>query len=175
MNKNIIDGLDVSISIREYFENAEDLLKSPDRFKNKIKSHDNKIDYTILLDLVQTVIKEGRCAVLLVKFTDNTYARYTGFKIITEILLNPERNIKKFKSGLYGSKKIVDDFQKLLEEEGSINQLLAFARKDEEMQGAGYYSVVFSAKSEEELRKQPSKVLDYIIDECRFEVVGENE
>ena len=38
MNKNIIDGLDVSISIREYFENAEDLLKSPDRFKNKIKS-----------------------------------------------------------------------------------------------------------------------------------------
>ena len=38
MNKNIIDGLDVSISIREYFENAEALLKSPDRFKNKIKS-----------------------------------------------------------------------------------------------------------------------------------------
>lgn len=72
---------------------------------------------------------------------------------------------------MYLSKKLVDDFQKLLEEEGSINQLLAFARKDEEMQGAGYYSVVFSAKSEEELRKQPSKVLDDVIDECRFEVV----
>ena len=171
MNENIIEGLEASIFLCKYFATPEAILKDRERFIKKIKLSNNKISFTILLDLVQTKIQEGSSSLLLVKYRDNTYEHYTSFKILTEILLNPQKNIQKFKSGLYLSKKLVDDFQKLLEEEGSINQLLAFARKDEEMQGAGYYSVVFSAKSEEELRKQPSKVLDDVIDECRFEVV----
>lgn len=172
MINNIINGLEASIEVCKFFNSPEEVLKSERKIKKTFTLRENnRIDYTILLDMVQTKIQEGQCSVVLVKYTDKLYKRYSGFKIIAEILLNPKENIRKYKNSLWGNKKVVNDFQELLEEEGSINQLLAFARKNEEMQGAGYYSVVFSAKSEEELRKQPSKVLDDVINECRFEVV----
>lgn len=176
MIDNIINGLEASIEVCKFFNSPEEVLKSERKIKKTFTlKKNNRIDYTILLDMVQTKIQEGQCSVVLVKYTDKLYKRYSGFKIIAEILLNPKENIRKYKSSLWSKKRVVNDFRELLKDEGSINQFLAFARKDEEMQGAGFYSVIFSAKSEIELRNNPSEVLEDIIDECQFEVIGENE
>lgn len=97
MNENIIEGLEASIFLCKYFATPEAILKDRERFIKKIKLSNNKISFTILLDLVQTKIQEGSSSLLLVKYRDNTYEHYTSFKILTEILLNPQKIFKNLK------------------------------------------------------------------------------
>lgn len=170
MVKEMNNYVNASILICRYF-NSEDALSRYRRLSlKKIKDNNNHIDFTIVLDLVQEIVENRNCSLILVKFTDNTYNEYSGFKIIAEVSLNPKINMEEFKDSLCGELEHID-FEKLISQGKSINQTFAFARKDEEMQGLGYYSVIFSDKSVEELKREPNRILDNIIDECRFEVV----
>lgn len=168
MNNEYGQDILISIAACKYCDKHE-LLLSHKEFLDKVKKSDDKIDYYVMITMVQKKIITKDCAVVLVKFTDDTYQKYEAFKIILDISMNPNVNFERFKTGFVGD-GVMDNADEIIKKEGSINQMLFFERKNEEMQGCGYYSVIISKRSTAEIRNNPNNILDDVLDEFKFEV-----
>lgn len=170
MNSNLKEKIKINISLYEYFDDRQLVYNLP-RTADKCFLKNGCIGYTFGLRIEQTYIIKQSCAVLLVKFENNEYKKYTAFKAITEIYLDPKDNYKKFKSGLVHGQRFPNDFQEVLKELGVIRQTLFFVRKNEKMQGEGYYSLIVSSKSIQEVEESSKNILDDIFCEFKFKVV----